>query len=119
MAVIQYCKRDTGPGLFISKLFQEDIHYLGIKMLSALFTDVFQGIRFSPSLAIRTVAGQRIPNIDNRKYPGCQRDLFTFQASRITGAIPPFMVAVGNIERRGVDRRRKIAYRKPTVDGFS
>jgi len=70
-------------------------------MLSTLLSDVFQSIRFAPSLSVFSVAAQRIPNIDNRKYPGCQRDLCTFQSLCVACTIPFFMVAVGDMDIQG------------------
>ncbi len=88
-------------------------------MLSALFTDVLQAIRFGPGLSIGTVAGQRIPHINNGEYSGRQWDLLTFQALWITGAIPFLMVAIRNIHRVRADRRWNAAYRKQTPGASS
>ena len=95
---------ETGPGLFIDKLSQKDIRHLRVEMFSALLANVLQCIRFAPGLSVGTVAGQRIPHINDGEYSGRQWDLLALQALWITGAIPFLVMTIGDIHRVRADR---------------
>ena len=51
-----------------------------------------------PRGAIEPVGPQCIPNINNRKNTRHKRDLLAFQAERVAGAVPLFMVGTGNVQ---------------------
>ncbi len=83
---------------------QEDVDHLWVKVFTTLFLDIFQNFFVFPARPVWTVGAQRIPNVHNREYARRQRDLFTFQAARVARAVPFFMVAVGDVQRRTADK---------------
>ncbi len=51
-------------------------------------------------LAVRPIRGHGVERIDDGEDPGPQRDRLTGQAARVTGAVPPLLVAQHDVERR-------------------
>ena len=74
--------------------FQEDLHHLGVEVTPGLFADVFIYLFLGPGLSIRTVGCQRIENINHGEYARSQRNFFPPQSTRISTAIPLFMVTI-------------------------
>lgn len=59
-----------------------------------------------PGFAVRPVRSERIPYVDDREYPSGEGYFIAFQSLRITGAVPFFMVAIRDIERRAEEADR-------------
>ncbi len=77
---------------------QKNFHNLRVKMSAALLFDVLTSFLFCPFFSIGAVRYERIPHIDCCKDAREQRNIFPCQPLRIAGAIPFFMMTMGDVE---------------------
>src|ERR1039457_1916383 len=71
-----------------------------IKVRSCQRPEVFAHLCHGPRGAVATVGPQRIPDVNHSKDACHKRDLFAFQAKRVTTAVPLFVMGVGDVECR-------------------
>ena len=67
-------------------------------MYAGLFTDVADGILARPSRAVRAFGGEGIEDVHHGEDAGGEGDLLAFEPLGVAGAIPFFVVAVGDVE---------------------
>src|SRR5688500_12026025 len=67
-------------------------------MFAALLANILDGLFLTPSSPVGTVAGQRIPNVDDREDAGHKGNLVATQAAWIARSIPFFMMTIRNFE---------------------
>lgn len=78
---------------------QEGIDQFWVEKDARVLSDVFQYRFFGAATPVRSVRQERIPNINDGEDARGERDFIPFEAARVTGAVPAFVVTVGNIQR--------------------
>ena len=61
-------------------------------------TEVIDHAVFGPALAIGAIREEGVPDVDDGKKPGRDRNLLTSQAAGVASAVPLFMVRVRNVD---------------------
>src|ERR1039457_2947227 len=79
-----------------------------IKMRSCQRPQVLAYLCHGPRRTIEAIRPERIPYVNHREDACNQRNLFTFQAKRVTAAVPLFMMCARYVQCRAqVDDWRK------------
>ena len=68
-------------------------------MRPALAADMFNHFHFRPRRAVRPVAAQRIPNVDNRKNARRQRNVGAFDPAWVARPIPLLVMTIRDVKR--------------------
>src|SRR5581483_4047945 len=85
-------------GLCFDQL-EEDFHHTRVEVLARFGANILDGFFLRPRLSIWPVGGERVIDIHYCEDTRRQRNGLAFQGARVAGAVPFFVMAVGNIER--------------------
>src|ERR1041384_7262960 len=77
---------------------EKHVHRFGVKVRPGLRPDMLTHFLFRPTLAVRTVGAQRIPDVCDREEARGQWDLISLQSLGIPGAIPFLVMVVRNFQ---------------------
>lgn len=107
---IRYARRFLGEPTDLSELVslgQERVDDPGIELLACLFPDILAGPGLAPRGAVGTTCGQRIPGVDHRENSSRERNLLALELPGIPSAVPPLVMAIGDVQRRPKIRDRR------------
>jgi hypothetical protein len=100
--------------------FQKRFDHVWVEVRACQRTKMLLSGVYRPGLAIRRVRSESIPDVDDREDPRRQWNRGGGETARIPAAVPSFVMAIGDIERRpeSANRRQPLVriHRMPAHD---